>query len=122
MGNSQFGDLEDYPHLDNNIAIVDHLGSGMSCQMKLGIYKESGEKVAVKIINKNIPKEFEDIILKEVEIKEFDHKNIIKMLDHGCGSFVQNDVPRKIKYMITEYAENGELFDYIAIRKEHMSE
>ena len=57
MGNT-YGNLDDYPNIDEKIAIVDHLGCGTSCQTKLGVYKESGKKVAVKILNKDIPKEY----------------------------------------------------------------
>jgi len=42
MGNSLDIDLDKCNHIDHKIAIVDNIGKGMSCKVKLGIDKETG--------------------------------------------------------------------------------
>ena len=69
-------------------AIEDHydigakLGSGHFSVVKEGTLKKTGEKFAVKIIDKRKLGNQKDRLMKEVEILEaLDHSNIIKLLD-----------------------------------------
>ena len=43
------------------------LGTGGSCKVKLGFNTESGEKVAIKIMNKNMDAKTKELVLTEVQ-------------------------------------------------------
>jgi len=89
------------------------LGTGHFSKVKLGTSKKTGEKVAIKIINK--PTGSKIAMLKaEVDIlTKCDHPNIVKM--HKCYE------TEKILYLVLELLTGGELFDRI-IAKGHYSE
>jgi len=89
------------------------LGTGHFSKVKLGTNKKTGEKVAIKIINK--PTGSKIAMLKaEVDIlMKCDHPNIVKM--YKC---YETD---KIHYLVLELLTGGELFDTI-IAKGHYSE
>lgn len=84
------------------------LGEGAFAQVKLGIDRETGDNVAVKIIKKNQydTKEME-YILREMNImKSVSHLNIVNTVD----IFNSN----KYLHIVLEYMQGGELFDVIA--------
>jgi len=93
--------------------IGDTLGTGHFSKVKLGIHRQTGEKVAVKIIQK--PTGSKIAMLKaEVDIlTRCDHPNVVKM--HACYE------TEKILYLVLELLTGGELFDCI-IAKGHYSE
>ena len=80
------------------------LQKGKFGEVKLGKHLITGEKVAIKVINKLQQKQRTfDEILREVEImKRLDHPNIIKVL--------QTINTENVFYIIMEYASNGDLF------------
>ena len=62
--------------------IKETIGKGTFSKVKLGINKITGEKVAIKILNKSKIKEKEDLnrIIREINIlSKMDHKNVIKV-------------------------------------------
>ena len=82
--------------------------------------QETGQKCALKLMNnqgskgsKQI-KKFYDAEVSS--LKECDHPNICKLYDHSDKEYVINSYGRKIEvsFIAMEYAENGELFDFIA--------
>ncbi|KAG4090790.1 Pkinase-domain-containing protein [Neocallimastix lanati (nom. inval.)] len=84
------------------------LGSGSFAVVKLAQRNDesSGQKYAMKIIDKKLIKGHEKLILREISIlRKLDHKNIIKLYD----------VFETDKHIIlqTEFAQGGELFDRI---------
>ncbi len=84
------------------------LGEGAFAQVKLGTDRETGDKVAVKIIKKNQydHKEME-YILREMNImKSVSHTNIVNTVD------IFNSP--KYLHIVLEYMQGGELFDIIA--------
>ena len=84
------------------------IGKGTFSIVKLGIKKSTKEKVAIKILEKSKIISKDDLIRIKREIsilKNFNHKNIIKIYD----IFQDNEK----YYIIMEYCENGELFNYI---------
>ena len=92
--------------------IKDIIGIGNFGEVKLGINKETKEKVAIKIIDKDKMIKCNNIerIKREFKIiKELDHLNIIK-------TYSIRDDPKKF-YIIMEYCEKGELFKYIIKNK-----
>ena len=103
-----------------NIEIKDYIlkediGEGNFGKVKLGISKITGEKYAVKIINKNqIKIKMKNKIFRENEvITRFNHINVIFVFE------IIED-PENY-YIIMEYCKKGELFDYI-VEKERLSE
>jgi len=88
------------------------IGKGTFGKVKLGVHNFSNEKVAVKILEKARIKGIADIqrVHREIGIlKVVNHKHVIKLYEIL-------ESPREL-YLITEYAEGGELFDYIVKQK-----
>ena len=83
------------------------IGEGNFGKVKLGISKSTGEKFAVKIINKEqIKKKMKNKIFRENEvITKFNHINVIFVFE------IIEDPDNY--YIIMEYCKRGELFDYI---------
>ena len=107
---------------ENNKQIGDYLlneeiGSGGFAKVVLGIHIPTGEKVAIKIMDKQqiLSDELnKERVLSEISIlKIVRHNNIIKLYE-------VMETPQKI-YLVMEYCDGGELFDYI-VSKQHLSE
>ena len=84
------------------------LGKGTFSIVKLGIDKATGEKVAIKILNKKKIVNQSDVERVEREInilKNINHVNLIKI------NKIKEDAENY--YLIMEYCESGELFNYI---------
>ncbi|XP_039614223.1 maternal embryonic leucine zipper kinase [Polypterus senegalus] len=90
------------------------IGTGGFAKVKLGRHIITGEKVAIKIMDK---KELGDDLPRvktEIEaMKNLSHQNI-------CRLYHVIETSRRI-YMVLEYCPGGELFDYI-IAKDRLSE
>lgn len=79
--------------------------------MKLGTHTLTGEKVAVKILEKDKIKDSADVERVSREIK------ILKLVKHpNVISLYEIIETQKQLYLIMEYACGGELFDYIVAR------
>ncbi|CAG9328511.1 unnamed protein product [Blepharisma stoltei] len=88
--------------------ITKTLGQGTFGKVKLGTHILTGEKVAIKILEKDKIKDSGDIerISREIKIlKTVKHPNLIQLYE-----IVETS---KHIYLIMEYASGGELFDYI---------
>ncbi|XP_077380315.1 maternal embryonic leucine zipper kinase isoform X1 [Festucalex cinctus] len=94
--------------------VYETIGSGGFAKVKLGRHIQTGEKVAIKIMNK---KDLgEDLPRVKVEIEAM--KNLSHQ--HICRLYQVIETPTQI-FMILEYCPGGELFDYI-IAKDRLSE
>ena len=96
--------------------IIGTIGRGTFSIVKLGENKWTKEKVAIKIMQKNKIINQEDLIriYREIEIlKSLKHPNVIKIYKILEDS--------KKFYIIMEYCENGELFNYI-VEKHRLKE
>jgi len=89
------------------------LGSGHFSKVKLGTNRTTGEKVAIKIINKPTGNKIAMLKAEVNILTKCDHPNIVKM--YKC---YETD---KILYLVLELLTGGELFDTI-IAKGHYSE
>ena len=91
----------------NNYELKKDIGEGNFGKVKLGIFKKTGEEFAIKIINKDkIKKKMKNILFKENEIiTKFNHINIVYVFQIIEE---ENNI-----YIIMEYCNKGELFDYI---------
>jgi len=96
--------------------IKDTIGKGTFSTVKLGEHIKTKQKVAIKILNKDKIKENEDLLRVKREIKilsMMDHPNIIK-------TYKITESPKNY-YIIMEYCNGGELFNYI-VDKEKLEE
>ena len=92
----------------DNYEILSIIGEGTFGVVKLGEEKSTGEKVAIKILEKKKMTSLDDKerVEREIEILEkINHINVIKII-----KIIKN--PDNI-YIIMEFCENGELFSYI---------
>ena len=99
-----------YSNLNDLYDLKGDLGKGKFGLVKLAIHKESGRKVAVKIINKKLVSEVDvQQVKSEIDIlKIAKHPNIIKLYD-----VFENE---KYIYILMEYCPGGDLFSYIEKR------
>ena len=84
------------------------LGKGTFAKVKLAFNLSNNEIVAIKIIEKNILKEEDDIIRLKREfdmLSKFNHPNVISV-----SEIFEN---RKAYFTVMEYCDGGELFNYI---------
>lgn len=89
--------------------IGETLGTGAFSEVKTATCRSTGERFAVKVIDKAKCKGKENMIQSEVEIlKKVKHKNIIRLFDIY-------ESPAKI-FLIMELVTGGELFDRIVER------
>ena len=101
--------IEDY-------LIKETIGKGTFSVVKLGEHLKTKQKVAIKILDKGKIKTKEDLIRIQRETKilsMLDHPNIIK-------TYKISETPKKY-FIIMEYCEGGELFDYI-VEKDRLDE
>ena len=92
--------------------IKEKLGEGAFGSVRLGVNKQTGEKVAIKILDKSKIMKYEDKIRieREIEIlKKLRHPNIMRLY-----SIIETD---KQILLITEYIKGQELFQYILLKK-----
>ena len=92
------------------------IGKGTFSRVKLGINKFTGEKVAIKILDKLKIVEKEDLerIIREMAmLSELDNEHVIKVYQ------IYEDDNNYL--IIMEYCEGGELFNYI-VEKQRLSE
>ena len=99
----------------SNYEIIKTIGEGTFSKVKLGIHIPTGEKVAIKILEKSKIEDNEDLqcINREISfLKNLSHPNIISIYEiiETNESF----------YIIMEYAEN-DLFSYI-VQKNFLNE
>jgi tRNA A-37 threonylcarbamoyl transferase component Bud32 len=84
------------------------IGQGTFGKVKLGIHTMTSEKVAIKVLQKSKIKEAADVerVSREIAIlKKVNHDQVVRL-------FEVIDTPQAI-YLIMEFCEGGELFDYI---------
>ena len=105
-----------YTNLTDIYDIKEKLGSGKFGLIKLGINKKTGEKVAIKIMNKkDMTNQDLELARTETEIlKICQHPNIIQLYD------VFENV--KYFYLIMEYCPGGDLFSYLEQRNFRLPE
>ena len=93
--------------------ILYDLGSGVTGKVKLAQHHQTGARVAIKIIKKsNFDRDpqLQRKIHREIALMRlFDHPHLLKLVE-VCES--QHHL-----YIVLEYAEHGELFDFIVARK-----
>jgi len=108
--------MEEAEALTGKYQIKQELGRGAFSVVKMGINKTTGEKVAIKIIDRHdVGKDYEKNLRMEMDIlKRVDHPNIIalhEMIEAG----------NKL-YFVMELVTGGELFDRIVEKGSYSEE
>mmetsp|Transcript_39369 Transcript_39369/g.35059 ORF Transcript_39369/g.35059 Transcript_39369/m.35059 type:complete len:129 (-) Transcript_39369:2580-2966(-) len=91
-----------------NYTLGSTIGEGTFGKVKLGYHLPTGEKVAVKILEKEKITDVNDVerVAREIHIlKLIRHPNIIQLYEII-------ETPKQL-YLIMEYASGGEVFEYI---------
>ena len=106
----------EYTNLSDIYEITKTLGNGKFGLVKLGINKQTGKNVAIKIMSKKeMTNEDLSLVQTEIEIlKICQHPNIIHLYE-----VFENE---EFFYIIMEYCEGGDLFSYLEKRHFHIRE
>lgn len=99
-----------YPELEEHYELYETLGSGGFAKVKAGIHKLTGEKVAVKIMDKeqlgaDLPRVYREIRA----LQKLHHQHICQLYQ-----IIETD---RMIHLILEFCPGGELFDYIVARE-----
>lgn len=101
--------IQMYSILDGYYELGPTIGSGGFAKVKLGYHCLTGEKVAIKIMDKKqLGDDLPRIRLEIEAMKALSHQNV-------CKLYQVIETEAKI-FMILEYCPGGELFDYIVER------
>jgi serine/threonine protein kinase len=106
--NQEIMDHQQVPSRVGKYELGDTLGEGTFAKVKHGKNKETGEIVAIKVIDKEkiLKNKMVDQIKREIStMKMVKHPNIVQLLEVMASK-------TKI-YIVMEYAKGGELFDKI---------
>jgi len=87
--------------------VLSDIGKGKFGIVKLGIHKKTGEKVAIKIISKNMAMKDKELVRTEINIMKLcRHPNIVRLLDHFENA--------EYIFIVMEYLSGGDLANYLA--------
>lgn len=97
--------------------ILQTLGSGGSCKVKLGVNTLTGEKVAVKIMKEWVDEQSKELMMAEVKALNSmsSHANVISVIEYGTAMYEKPHKSRQVVYIVLELAQGGVLFDYVAV-------
>ena len=126
------------PILDSKYYLLSKIGSGATSVVYLTEDITNKKKYATKIMKRDIDideeedeveeenkkEEKNDILKRESEILSLiHHENIVNLIDYGEGSIKKKKSSSKnYPYLTLEYAEKGELFNYIYFTKKGFNE
>lgn len=103
-----------YSILENKYILKETIGSGGFAKVKLAIHVLTGEKVAIKIMDKkSLGEDLPRVKLEINALKELSHQHICKLYE-----VIETETEI---FLILEYCPGGELFDYI-VEKDRLAE
>ncbi|KAM4809436.1 maternal embryonic leucine zipper kinase [Rhinophrynus dorsalis] len=106
--------VDDYEELLKYYELHETIGTGGFAKVKLASHLLTGEKVAIKIMDKESLGDDLPRVKTEIDaMKNLSHQ-------HVCRLYHVIETPKKI-FMVLEYCPGGELFDYI-IAKDRLTE
>ncbi|XP_018407930.1 PREDICTED: maternal embryonic leucine zipper kinase [Nanorana parkeri] len=106
--------VDDYEELLKHYELHNTIGTGGFAKVKLATHLLTGEKVAIKIMDKDSLGDDLPRVKTEIDaMKNLSHQ-------HVCRLYHVIETPKKI-FMVLEYCPGGELFDYI-IAKDRLTE
>lgn len=113
-GKKKFRMTSDYDEVTQRYRLQETVGSGGFAKVKLATHILTGEKVAIKIMDKRALGD--DLPRVQTEIKAM--KELVHQ--HICTLYEVIETSNKI-FMVLEYCPGGELFDYI-VAKDRLKE
>ncbi|GAB1599926.1 maternal embryonic leucine zipper kinase-like [Argonauta hians] len=103
-----------YPELEGTFVLKDTIGSGGFGKVKLATHLLTGEKVAIKIMNKHALGPDLPRVKTEIEaMKSIHHKHVCQLYQ-----VIENE---DRVFLVLEYCPEGELFDYV-VAKDRLTE
>ncbi|XP_056374260.1 maternal embryonic leucine zipper kinase [Hyla sarda] len=106
--------MDDYEELLKHYELHETIGTGGFAKVKLATHLLTGEKVAIKIMDKESLGDDLPRVKTEIDaMKNLSHQ-------HVCRLYNVIETPKKM-FMVLEYCPGGELFDYI-IAKDRLTE
>lgn len=106
--------MSHYPELDGLYYLREKIGSGGFAKVKLAYHALTGEKVAIKIMDKKrLGDELPRVTTEIAAMKELCHQHI-------CKLFQVIETETRF-FLVLEYCPEGELFDYI-VSKDRLEE
>ena len=105
----------------DNFAVEKTLGSGISATVYL-VRDQRGTQYAMKVFDmthQTQSRYFHDCFYQEVQLmRGLYHENMINIRGYSDRAvlldFQNNQQQKKVAYILMDYAEHGELFDFIA--------
>jgi serine/threonine protein kinase len=104
--------------LDDKYKLLSKLGSGATSVVYLCESISDKKIYAAKLLKKITIDTSREIS----SLSKINHMNIVNLIDSGEGKLEENDKSISVKYLILEYCENGQLFDYIFYPKKGFGE
>jgi len=120
-------DSQEYDILDNKYNLIKTIGLGATATVKLAQEIGKSEILAIKLL-KNSDSQTKNFNLKNFNseintLRKLNHENIINLIDSGNGTVKKvNGITKQKNYIVLEYAENSELFDFIYFPKRGLGE
>ena len=98
---------------EHHYELMQELGQGALSVVKCASHRESGQRYAVKVVQKSqLHLEDQEALLAEAKLmQELDHPNIVKL--HGLFD------ERNAYYLVMDLIEGGELFDRIVAKESY---
>ena len=106
----------------DNFSVIKTLGSGISAKVKLARRHEDNKEVALKIFKLDNPindAQALKTLKQEVEIySKLKHPFMVELIDFKeNATYTKLDgTSKQVAYMVLEFCDNGELFDYVALK------
>lgn len=96
-----------YQNFFDSYEMLEDIGEGKFGLVKLGLHKNTKEKVAIKIIKKETMNQSDvELVKSEIDIMKLcRHPNVVRLLDHFENS--------EYIFIIMEYLSGGDLGDYL---------
>ena len=115
-------DINEQETIDSKYIIIEKKGHGASASVFLVKDKNQQNVYAAKVLKKP-----SDLFQNEINmlnaVKKLNSPNIVNIINSGEGLIIRKDHPKKTsQYLVLEYAEKGELFNYIFYANDGFSE
>jgi serine/threonine protein kinase len=104
----------------NNYTLGRELGTGANCRVRYCTLKGAERPFALKLMNKATQSNADAMLKEYAALKELVHPHIVKLYEiSDTGVYKSRDGSSKagMLYSVLEFADNGELFDYVALDK-----
>jgi len=95
--------------------VLNTLGSGGTCKVKLGWDAENNRKVALKILKADLSEKTRELVKEEVAtMAKLSHLHILEQIETGNAPYKNSKGERDVDYVVLSIAQCGEIFDFIA--------